>query len=37
MKLSTMEYLGGTNTSRCVYEEEEVLNAGHLIVWSIGF
>lgn len=27
-----MDYLGGTNTSRCVYEGEEVLNAGHLIM-----
>lgn len=27
-----MEYLEGTNTSRCVYEGEEVLNSGHLIL-----
>lgn len=35
MKLSLIEYMryiGGTHSSRCVYEGEEVLNAGHVIL-----
>lgn len=35
MQLSLVEYLqciGGTSNSRCVYEGEEVLNAGHIIL-----
>lgn len=27
-----MSYIGGSSSSRCVYEGEEVLNAGHIIV-----
>ncbi|KAG5889278.1 hypothetical protein JTB14_007040 [Gonioctena quinquepunctata] len=35
MRLSLLEYMryiGGTHSSRCVYEGEEVLNAGHVIL-----